>query len=112
SLCPKMMSKARNNVEEQAAIHILSADQPVFCLDKGKAVASIVLDTETVETNKKRVADNHLVPGNEIEGYPQDTGRITSKNKFADLSLEAGEIIMDLAVESQPSTSICNEVTK
>ena len=130
SSCPKIMSKTRNNVEEQAAVHFLSIDQPALCLDKGKAVASVVLDTETVETNKKRVADNHLVPGNEIEGYPQvdsqvteitvkqvappqqDTGRITSKNKYADLSLEGGEIIVDLATESQPSTSICNEVTK
>ncbi|CAK9171828.1 unnamed protein product [Ilex paraguariensis] len=125
-----MMSKARNNVEEQAAIHNLSADQSVLCLDKGKAVASVVLDSEMVDTNKKRDADNHLVPGNEIEGYPQvnsqvteiivkqvaspqqDTGRITSKNKFADLSLEGGELIVDLAAESQPCTSICNEVTK
>ncbi|CAK9147756.1 unnamed protein product [Ilex paraguariensis] len=124
SLCPKMMSKARINVEEQAvvqnlctdqpvlcinveeqaAVQNLCTDQPVLCINKGKAVASVVLDTEIVETNKKRVADNLLVPGTEIERYPQvntqvteiivkqvaspqqDTRRITSRNKFADLS--------------------------
>ncbi|CAK9144068.1 unnamed protein product [Ilex paraguariensis] len=122
--------KARINVEDHVNVQFRSTNQPDLCLEKGKAVASIVLDIETVETNKKRVADNQLVLVTEIERNPQvdsqvteiivnqiaspqqDVGRITSKNKFTDLNLEGGKIVVDLSSEAQASTSIYNEGTK
>ncbi|CAK9170896.1 unnamed protein product [Ilex paraguariensis] len=70
-------NQAKIVVEEQASVQNLCTDQPVLFIDKGKAMTSVVLDTETVETNKKRAADNLLVPGTGIEGHPQIDIQVT-----------------------------------
>ncbi|CAK9175408.1 unnamed protein product [Ilex paraguariensis] len=59
------------------------------------------VDTQVTEIIVNQVASSQL-----------DIGRITPRNKFPNMSLEGGEIIVDLAAEAHPSNSICNDVTK
>ncbi|CAK9165356.1 unnamed protein product [Ilex paraguariensis] len=87
-------------------------------IPSGEASKNLV-DVDVLPEDKKNLTKDqpNLLEAQQKQPRPraprnQDVGRITSKNKLVGLNLEGGEIIVDLASETEASTSIYNEGTK